>query len=81
MEKENMTLRQYAAIKLKVPDSGEEWLDDMIRKSLIDEFSQKVCMELLTDAKFSEDPVRAVTKAPERAFFFAKAWIAERNKQ
>jgi hypothetical protein len=31
--KEGMTLRQYAAIKLKVPDSGTDWLDDMIRKS------------------------------------------------
>ena len=29
-----MTLRQYAAIKLKVPDSGTDWLDDMIRESL-----------------------------------------------
>lgn len=29
-----MTLRQYAAIKLKVPDSGTGWLDDMIRESL-----------------------------------------------
>jgi hypothetical protein len=28
-----MTLREYAAIKLKVPDSGTDWLDDMIRKS------------------------------------------------
>jgi hypothetical protein len=30
---QGMTLRQYAAIKLKVPDSGTDWLDDMIRKS------------------------------------------------
>jgi hypothetical protein len=30
---EGMTLRQYAAIKLKVPDSGTDWLDDMIRKA------------------------------------------------
>jgi|LakMenE01Jun11ns_1017448.scaffolds.fasta_scaffold9783619_2 hypothetical protein len=29
-----MTLRQYAAIKLKVPNSGTDWLDDMIRESL-----------------------------------------------
>jgi hypothetical protein len=28
-----MTLRQYAAIKLCVPDSGLPWLDDMIAKS------------------------------------------------
>ena len=24
--------RKYAAIKLQIPDSGEEWLDEMIRK-------------------------------------------------
>ena len=35
----SMTLRQYAAIKLKVPDSGEDWLDDMIRASLRDDFA------------------------------------------
>jgi hypothetical protein len=38
---EGMTLRQYAAIKLKVPDSGDDWLDDMIRKSLRDDFAAK----------------------------------------
>lgn len=36
-----MTLRQYAAIKLKVPDSGTDWLDEMIRSSLRDEFAAK----------------------------------------
>ena len=28
-----MSLRQYAAIKLRVPDSGLLWLDEMIEKS------------------------------------------------
>lgn len=28
-----MSKRFYAAIALKVPDSGEEWLDEMIRKA------------------------------------------------
>jgi hypothetical protein len=28
-----MTLRQYAAIHLKVPNSGTDWLDEMIKKS------------------------------------------------
>jgi hypothetical protein len=37
-----MTLRQYAAIKLKVPDSGTDWLDEMIVKA--NEFDR----ELLT---------------------------------
>jgi hypothetical protein len=37
-----LSLRQYAAIKLRVPDSGEEWLDEMIRKSLRDEFAGRL---------------------------------------
>ena len=36
-----MTLRQYAAIKLKVPYSGTDWLDDMITKSLRDDIAAK----------------------------------------
>lgn len=28
-----MSKRFYAAIKLRVPDSGEEWLDEMIQKA------------------------------------------------
>ena len=36
-----MTLRQYAAIKLKVPDSGTDWLDDMICQSLRNDFAAK----------------------------------------
>ena len=36
-----MTLRQYAAIKLRVPDSGVEWLDEMIRASQLDEIAAK----------------------------------------
>lgn len=34
-----MTLRQYAAIKLRVPSSGTDWLDDMIRESKRDELA------------------------------------------
>ena len=37
-----MTMQQYAAIKLKVPDSGIDWLDEMIRQSLKDDFATKV---------------------------------------
>lgn len=28
-----LTKREYAAILLKIPDSGSDWLDDMIKKS------------------------------------------------
>jgi hypothetical protein len=43
---EGMTLRQYAAIKLCVPDSGTDWLDDMIRKSNRDCFAAKAINEV-----------------------------------
>jgi hypothetical protein len=32
-ELEKTSLRTYAAIQLRVPESGIEWLDDMIRRS------------------------------------------------
>jgi hypothetical protein len=32
-ELEGMTLRAYAAIQLRVPDSGMDWLDTMIKRS------------------------------------------------
>jgi hypothetical protein len=32
-ELEGMSLRTFAAIHLRVPDSGIEWLDAMIRRS------------------------------------------------
>lgn len=32
-ELEQMSLRTFAAIHLRVPDSGIEWLDEMIRRS------------------------------------------------
>lgn len=42
-----MTLRQYAAIKLKVPDSGIGWLDLMIKTSLRDDFAGRVIAGLV----------------------------------
>ena len=38
---DGMTLRQYAAIKLRVPNSGIDWLDEMIRTSLRDDLAAK----------------------------------------
>lgn len=42
-----MTLREYAAIKLRVPDSGTDWLDEMIRKSVRDYFAAKALINLV----------------------------------
>lgn len=42
-----MTLRQYAAIKLRVPNSGTDWLDDMIQTSQRDELAGKAMQWVL----------------------------------
>lgn len=59
MPEPGMTIRQYAAIKLRVPDSGEEWLDDMIRQSLRDEFAGKAMQAMLALAMTAPTPERA----------------------
>ena len=46
---QGMTLRQYAAIKLRVPNSGTDWLDEMIRESLRDELAAKAMPECYAD--------------------------------
>ena len=38
---DGMTLREYAAIQLRVPDSGSDWLDEMIEQSLLNDFAAK----------------------------------------
>ena len=51
-----MDMRQYAAIRLCVPDSGNEWLDEMILKAKRDEFAAKAMQSLMlrcTDAPAS----------------------------
>lgn len=41
-KEDGMTLRQYAAIHLKVPNSGTDWLDEMIEEA------NKLDREMLT---------------------------------
>jgi hypothetical protein len=42
-----MTLRQYAAIHLKVPNSGDEWLDEMIAASVRNDLAAKAMQSFL----------------------------------
>jgi hypothetical protein len=49
-----MTLRQYAAIKLKVPNSGTDWLDDMIRQSLKDDFAAKAMLRTSVNTSYED---------------------------
>ena len=49
-----MTLRQYAAIKLRVPNSGTDWLDEMIRQSLRDEMAAKAMQGMAGSRRYCE---------------------------
>lgn len=42
-----MTLREYAAIALKVPASGTKWLDEMIEQSLRNDIAANAMQGLL----------------------------------
>ena len=48
IESEGMQLREYAAIKLKVPNSGTDWLDNMILESLRDDFARQALAGMMT---------------------------------
>jgi len=52
--KEGMTLRQHAAIKLRVPDSGTEWLDEMICEAKRDDFAGQALPSLLSHSGIEE---------------------------
>lgn len=72
-----MSLRQYAAIKLRVPDSGTDWLDDMIRRSLRDDLAAKVMQgtcALSEASEVSDDRVAII------AFRLAGAMLAARER-
>lgn len=73
-----MTLRQYAAIKLRVPNSGTDWLDDMIRESQRDEFAAKALQGMLAN----QHPYQASDEKmfARDAYTLADAMIAERSK-
>lgn len=51
---DGMSVRVYAAIKLKVPESGIDWLDEMIIKSKRDYFAAKA-MQGIIDVYYSDD--------------------------
>ena len=46
---DGMTLRQYACIYLRVPETGEEWLDDIIRRAQKDDFAAKAMQAMVSN--------------------------------
>ncbi len=67
-----MTLRQYAAIKLCVPDSGLDWLDGMIRQAQRDRFAGQAIAGLAANSLLRDTPANL-------AYRVADAVIDERK--
>lgn len=44
-----MTLREYASIKLRVPESGTPWLDEMIRQAVRRDVATEVLSGMLAN--------------------------------
>ena len=82
-----MSLRQYAAIKLRVPNSGTDWLDEMIRTSLREELAAKAMQGFLmggfesmpSGADESDDPTD-ITFTARTAYLIADAMLAARGE-
>jgi len=62
---DGMTLRQYAAIKLKVPDSGLDWLDEMIVKAKRMEIAGQAVMRTVPNKKIGPDANKIASYAYE----------------
>lgn len=70
-----MTLRQYAAIKLRVPNSGTDWLDEMIRTSLRDEIAGRAMQGMLSDVRV----LGAMISGPDSAALNLAASVYEQS--
>jgi hypothetical protein len=76
----NMTAKQYAAIHLKVPRSGDEDMDAMIRESRRAEFA-KAAMGIFIKEVIDKNgiwPLRGnIDQCTKDAFWVANAMLAE----
>lgn len=50
-----LTIQQYAAIHLRVPNSGDAALDEMIRQSLRDELAARAMQGMLSNPKLQPE--------------------------
>jgi len=74
-----MTLRQYAAIKLKVPDSGTDWLDAMIRESLHNDFAAKALQSVWGDIPEDANRQQALDYLGKCCYEMADAMLKARE--
>lgn len=74
-----MSLRQYAAIKLRVPQSGDDWLDSMILEARRLDAAEKAMQAYFTDPNvgYGKDAIEAGTST---AYRIARTMFAARDK-
>jgi hypothetical protein len=72
-----MSLREYAAINLRVPKSGTPWLDEMITESLHNDFAAKAMHGGL--ASRSRDSGEYFSELAKRSYYIAKEMLMARE--
>ena len=72
-----MTMRQYAAIKLRIPDSGTDWLDRMIVKAKRDDLAAQAMQGLLSDPNIKA----STNEFAAMAYTLADAMLKERSAE
>lgn len=77
---DGMTLREFAAIKLRVPNSDLDWLDDMIRESLRDEFAGKALAHIPLIMQASEQNL-SLQNIAQHCYQMADAMMAARKEK
>ena len=62
-----MTLREYAAIELRIPDSGIDWLDEMIAKAERRNIAVQAMQGMMSNSAVDVPPVSVMALAYEQA--------------
>ena len=66
-DQEGMALREYAAIELRIPDSGIGWLDEMIAKAERRDIAVKAMQGMMSNSAVDVPPVSVMALAYEQA--------------
>lgn len=74
-----MTMRQYAAIKLRIPESGADWIDDMIRKSMRDYFAAQCMSAWVGKIRNGRDAIQFSQMADSIGYKSVFDWFASES--
>jgi hypothetical protein len=86
MSEKGLTKREYAAIELRVPNSGAAWLDDMISQRQRDEIAAEVLPQVYAStvqqfSKSNGDANEFKKALAEAAYAIADAMLAAREAE